>query len=114
MAGAIIKMRQGDTAPLPVITLLLADGTPLNMTGKTAAFNVRKGSTLLIDHVEMVVDDAAAGEVHFDGWDTLSSEVFNAMKGDYQCEVEVTLENGQTITFPNSSYITLRVTPQLA
>jgi hypothetical protein len=110
----IIFMKQGDDAAMESISLTGADGSPANLTGATPKINIKKGDQLIVDHGALVVDDAVNGEVHFDGWASVDPAVFAAMVGDYSLEVEVTYGNGKHRTFPNDSYITLRVTKQLA
>lgn len=122
MADLIINMKQGDTAPLPAITLIDADGDPFDLTGSTPKFNVIQGNTLICDHLPMVVDNALGGVVHFDAWNSVNPTLFAAMVGDCKCEVEVTLPNGQTRTWPNAEAdgtaaqpnIILRVARQIA
>jgi hypothetical protein len=110
----IINMKSGDTAPLPQVTLIGADGTPQVLTGCTVKMNVSKGVTTVVDHGTVIIDNASLGLVHYDDWATVGASIYNALSGDYNLEFEVTFSNGQTRTFPNDSYITLRVTQQVA
>lgn len=115
-----IDMKQGDTAPLPMVTLQAADGDPQDLTDCTVRFNVRKRGVLIVDHALCVIEDIAGGVVYFDGWLAFiaSSEEnaakFAAMKGDYDAEFEVTFVDTKTRTYPNNSYIRLHVTEDVA
>lgn len=97
---------QGDTAPDITVTLYKADGTtPLDLTDADVRFQMRKADDkrFTVDAAATVDDDPTTGKVSY-RWAPEDLSVH----GDYQCQWEVTFNDGriQTTAVPNE--ITVR------
>jgi hypothetical protein len=107
-------MKQGDALPSLRVTLQDADGNAVDLTGAAVVFTMvpeqaPPGAEPIIDRRPCVIDDdATSGRVRYD-WlpaDTTTAGVFWG-------EFTATWEAGQE-SFPNDSYLTLRIVDQLA
>lgn len=103
MNNNIIFVKQNDTARILTDTLLLSDGTPINLENATVKFivnNVRKDCEIV---------NAPIGSVQYRFDD---SDLENA--GSLTCEWEITYDTGLQLSVPTKGYIIVRIVPDLA
>jgi hypothetical protein len=112
---ADLWLKTGDTAPsLGPGPLRDGDGNAVNLTDAEVLLWMRAigpmgdrtGGDVILDGVEVTVDDAEAGMLHYD-WQDGDTDI-DGHKG-YWAEFEVTFDGGAVETFPNSGYITVAV-----
>lgn len=105
-------MKRGDTRPVFRSQLTqpsVADPAvfePVDLTGATVKFLMKKDSTLKVNAVATLVD-AAAGQVSYT-WDTLDTDT----SGTFNVEWEVSWGVNKQ-TFPNDSYLTVTIIDDL-
>lgn len=88
---------------------LTANETPVDLTGATAVvFNMKTGTTLVVNKGAMTIIDAATGVVEY-AWDADDTTT----SGDYNAEVEVNW-GGEFQTFPSSGYFAIKINDDLA
>jgi len=107
---ADFTIKQNDDSPAFERTLSDSSGTVINLTGSTVRFHLydQTKDTAKIDAAATITDAAngvvvytwAAGDTDTVGW--------------YWGEFEVTYSDTTVETFPNSGYISVKVTPELA
>ena len=104
-------IKQNDTAPAIRATLNDTDANVTDLTDATVRFHMRRvgATTITTDGAAIIVGNAANGIVQYD-WESADTAKVNT----YQAEFEVTYSDGSIETFPNSSYITVEVTDDLA
>ena len=109
MADRFVAKRN-DTRQYLERTLQNADGTVINLSGATVAFNMRKrgGTTLKIDGGAVTVVLASAGTVKYE-WATGDLDTV----GFYEGEFEVTFGDSTVITVPNEEHIPITVVEDL-
>lgn len=95
-------LKRNDTSPSIVYDLSMSDG-PVDLTGATVRFYMGK----VVDS-EADVLDAEAGRVEY-----VWQEGDSSRSGLYRAEWEVVFADGTKQTFPNDSYIRVRVVPDL-
>ncbi len=106
MPDFIIK--SGDTRPRLEATLKL-NGTALDLTSCTVKFTMKNsasGSVLINKETCQILP--GSGIVAYD-WPTGSTNII----GDFNAEFEVTDTLGSVITFPNNSYVKVRIKEDL-
>jgi hypothetical protein len=107
VADAYVK--RNDTQPVLERTLLDVDDAPVNLTGATVKFIMRKpgASTAKVSAAATVVTPLA-GEVSYQwtGTDTDTA-------GTYNGEFEVTFSGGAKQTFPNDGHLKIEVVEDL-
>lgn len=102
---ADFNIKAGDL--LPAITAALRDpnGEPIDLTGATVTFRMRKrGATALtVDDAATVVGTATAGNVRYD-WLAGNTDAH----GLYDAEFRAELPGGRE-TFPNDRFISVKI-----
>ena len=98
-------IKKGDTTPAIASTLLDADGNPVNLTGATVRFIMRKkGASSAKVNAAATVVTPAAGTVSY-SWQSADTDTASR----YEAEWEVTFSGGAKQTFPNSSHLIVEV-----
>lgn len=105
---ATYKFKQKDTFPPIQETLTRSDGTVVNLTGSYIRFTMSTdyGKLLLTGNATIV--NANTGQVKYE-W----QENDLSYPGGCYGEFEVTYPNGSVETFPNNTYIKIKVLPDL-
>ncbi len=105
---ADFQIKRNDLEPSIYGTLYNADGTLVNLTGKTVTFVMRNrgGASAKVNAAATIVS-ASGGEVRYDwtGTDTDTS-------GSYLAEWQTT-SSGRSQTYPNAGYITIDIIDDL-
>lgn len=102
-------IKQSDTSPPIVAILKDATGTVVDLTGSTIRFIMTNKATLVkIIDAPCDIVDAVNGRVSY-AWVSPDTDVPAA----YKAEFEVTWVDGTFETFPNSTYITVKVVADL-
>jgi len=100
-----------DSDTLPAIQAILTDATDtvVNLSGCTVRFIMTNKSTAVVavDAAATVVN-AAGGVVRYN-WVTGDTDI----AGGYRAEWEVTFGGGGVETFPNSTYMNIKITGDL-
>lgn len=99
-----VTIKRYDTG-LVFTDTLINDGVPVDLTGCTVKFIMKKG--MLVFSAAAVIVAPEAGTVSF-GPAQLPSEV-----GSYSQEWEVTFNDQRVLTFPSNTYNTVRVIADL-
>jgi hypothetical protein len=102
-------MRQNDTQPRLLATLQDGDANPINLTGASVQFHMRTLAGSLVTNRAAVIVTAASGDVRYD-WIAADT----ATVGSYQAEFQVTYSDGTIETFPNSGYIRVEISDDIA
>jgi len=102
-------MKQNDTQPRMLATLQDGDGAAINLTGASVRFHMRTlGGSTVVDAAATIIT-AASGLVRYD-WVAADTDTV----GSYQAEFEVTYPDTTVETFPNSGYIRVEITDDIA
>lgn len=103
-------MKKGDTQPTLDRILEDVNGVPVNLTGSTVMFVMtRVGATTAKVNAEAdIVGDATDGEVSYP-WAAGDTDT----EGEYDGEFQVTFAGGEVQTFPNDSYLRVKVVRDL-
>lgn len=109
MADYAIK--QGDTLPPLIATLLQGIGTPQDLTGCTVTFRMETlaGQTIVNEGACTIVGLPTAGTVQY-AWGPTDT----AAAGLYEGEFHVTFAGGAKATFPTLGTITIEIEARLA
>jgi hypothetical protein len=101
------SVKTGDTGRVLEAHLRYDDGTPIDLTGCTVRFRMRReGATYAdVDGDAEVVAPPSSGVVRFSDWDPADLDE----PGTYQCEWLVTDSDGLEVTAPSDSYLVLRI-----
>lgn len=102
----MFTLKQNDTRPALLATLMTAEGTAVNLTGASLRF-LMKSDSLKVDAPATVLD-AEAGTIQY-VWVAADTDT----AGTFRAEVEVTYADLSIETFPNDSYWTINITPDL-
>jgi hypothetical protein len=99
-----IYLGEQDTAPVLKMTLLGPDGAPVDLTGATVTFAIRREDVSLapVTAACTILTPATDGKIEFD-WTGYSS-------GRYDARVKATLANGKQMSFPNDCSLKIVVT----
>ena len=103
-------IKQNDTSPAMLATLKDADDNPVDLTGASIRFHMRKvgSTTVKVDADATIVDDDG-GQVRYT-WVAADTDTVGA----YQAEFEVTFTGGGIETFPNNGFILVEITDDIA
>lgn len=95
---------QSDTSPSLVMTLLEPGGAPVDLTGATVTFQIRRTTAprTLAEGPATILAPATDGRIRYD-WGTADA----AVPGTYEGRAKVVLASGKQLSFPN--YRTLRI-----
>ena len=103
-------LKRNDTSPSLLRQLLDGAGSPIPLFGCTVVFNMwDESDQVIISRRACTVTDATNGWVRHD-WlpaDTIS-------QGTFRGEFEITFASGAVETVPNSSYIEILITRDIA
>lgn len=103
-------IKQNDTSPIIQATLKDASDELIDLTGASVRFHMRKiGNTTAKVDSAATVEDALNGVVSY-AWQAADTDTI----GTFQCEFEVTYIDGGIETFPNSKFITVEITDDIA
>ncbi len=102
-------MKQGDRLPVLSVTLLDVNGDPIDVTGLTVDFHMRKvGATTLAVSAPATLITPGVGHVCYT-WAAGDT----AIAGDYEGEFQINYSGDRALTCPNRDYISITITPQL-
>ena len=103
-------IKQNDTSPAIQATLKDTDGNAVNLLGATVRFHMRKqgATTAKVDAAATIVS-AASGIVRYN-WTAANTDTV----GTYNAEFEVTYTDNTVETFPNASYIKVKIVDDIA
>jgi hypothetical protein len=102
--------RQGDTSPIIAYQLKDGNGVVVNLTGATITFIMwAPGAATAKVSAAATVTDLLLGKVSY----TWAASALDT-PGDYMGEWEVVFSGGAIETFPNSGYLKIRVSDDLA
>lgn len=102
-------IKEGDRLPELEATLYGANDEVAPLNGSTVTFILsdKATGTLLLNSPAVLVD-ADLGQVKY-AWAIGDTD----MAGSYRGEFEVTYGDGRRLTFPNDSYIDIKIVPDL-
>lgn len=104
----IFTIKQNDTSPALRYTL----DPPVDLTGATAVFSLRArvgGATKLDKAPAAIVAPATDGVVQYD-WAPGDTDT----AGPFQGEFQVTYADSSVETYPNDSYLNIKITGEIA
>lgn len=103
-------IKQNDTSPAIQATLKDVDGAVVPLAGATVRFHMRKqgATTAKVDAAAVIVNDVG-GIVRYN-WVAADTNTV----GTYQAEFEVTYSDNTVETFPNASYLKVKVIDDIA
>ena len=102
-------IKQNDTQPALRAQLKDGDDLPIVLTGSSVRFHMRTlAGTTVVDAAATIIT-AANGIVQYN-WQAADT----AAIGSYQAEFEVTYSDTTIETFPNSGYIRVEITDDIA
>lgn len=109
--SATFYIKQNDTAPSLEVALKGSNGRARNLENASVRFHMSKenGGANAITDGTCVITNATKGIVSYT-WQAGDT----ANTGTYDAEFEVFYTNGQNETFPNSSFIKVIITEELA
>ena len=103
-------IKQNDTAPSIQATLKDADGIAVSLAGATVSFKMRKqGSATAKVNAAATIVNSAEGIVKYN-WIAADTNTV----GTYQAEFQVTYANATVETFPNATYLKVKVIDDIA
>lgn len=103
------EIKKNDRRPYYRVQLT-ANGTPVDLTGATAArFIMKSGSTVVVNKQAMTFVDRPTGVVQY-AWGATDT----ATSGDFNIEVEVDWGGSELQTFPSKGYFTATISDDLA
>ncbi len=110
MADLFFDLKLGDTRPELAISIIDEEtSAPLSLVGATAKFTMREdGGAIKVNEAIATVYDAVNGKVKYT-WQAADVDTV----GTYLAEFEITLSGGGLVTFPQNSYIKVRIMEDL-
>ena len=104
-------IKQNDTAPAIRATLKDTDANAIDLTDATVRFHMRRAgsTTVTTDGAAIIVGNATNGIVQYN-WQAADTSTVDTYHGEF----EVTYSDGSIETFPNSGYIAIEITDDLA
>lgn len=103
MASAF-QIKQGDTSPSLLYNLSPA---PSTLVGATVVFNMKQGSTVVINRASAVI--VSASQLRYD-WDAGDTDTVGSFLGEF----EITYADGSVGTWPNRGFIPINVYEDIA
>lgn len=104
----MFKIKQNDTSPAIKATLKNYQNNPINLIGATVRFHMKhENGREAVDSLATVVDDEN-GIVEY-SWQAGDTKY----EGIHFAEFEVTYEDESIETFPNDSFIKVKITREL-
>jgi len=103
-------IKQNDTSPALEVTLQDSDGNPVNVFGASVEFHMRPqaNDTVKVSSPGEVVD-GPAGIVRYN-WSTGDTDT----PGDFWAEFQITYSDSTIETFPNTTYIEVKILEEIA
>jgi hypothetical protein len=97
-------MVKNDLKPSVLATLKYSDGTIVNLTGCTAKFHMKKGTTVKVNASATIVAPPTSGQVRYD-WAGTDTTVTLDADGYvfYEAEFEITFADAKVMTFPTKA-----------
>lgn len=109
MSGPSFYIKQGDTSPAILVSLLPSDTDITGAAGVVFNMRLRGTTTPVIDRKAATIV-AATGPAQLNySWASGDTDV----AGEYEAEFEVTRADGSVETFPNDSYIDIVIRPEI-
>ena len=103
------KIKTNDTSPKLTVDLENAAGNPVDLSGASARFHMKKyGASSLKVYAGADITDEDNGRVEY-SWSLLDTDE----AGTYYGEFEITYGDGTVETFPNSGYFTVIIQEDL-
>jgi hypothetical protein len=103
-------IKQNDTGPSIQATLKDADGVAVSLAGATVSFKMRKqGSATPKVNAAATIVNSTAGIVKYN-WIAADTNTV----GTYQAEFQVTYSDLSVETFPNATYLKVKVIDDIA
>ena len=103
-------LKQNDTAPAIAFQLFSGAGTPVDLTGATVKLIAYlPGAASPKINAAATITEQATGKVSY----TLQAADVDTV-GDYLAEFQVTFSGGAVESFPNSAWLKIRITDDLA
>ena len=101
-------LKRGDTSPSLIYAL---DPATVDLTGATVRFNMRlkSGATKITRAAAVIVTAVGTPTVRYN-WQAADTDT----AGFYEAEFEVTYAGGAVETFPNSDYIPVNISGDIA
>jgi len=113
--AADFTIKQNDTGvPLQVTCyavekdqVVVGTTTPIDLTGCTATFTMKKGSSTVIDHQPATIPNAAGGIAKY-AWQAADTATAGKRKGYFR----ITFGDGTKVSFPNDDDpLAIEITP---
>jgi len=102
-------IKQNDTSPPLRAQLKDGDEVPIVLTGASVRFHMRTLAGATVVDAAAALENASNGIVQYN-WQAADT----ATIGSYQAEFEVTYSDTTIETFPNSGYIRVEITDDIA
>ena len=99
------KIKKGDTKPYLAVTLQYSDGTAVDLTSGSVAFNLGDSNFVNVMSGTATITDASAGQCEW-RWNG-TSDTTNV--GDFYAEFVATLSDSKVITFPNDHSLKVEI-----
>jgi hypothetical protein len=107
-------VRQGDSGQRIEAVLTDADGVAINLTGATIRFKMAEitGGTAVLTTAAINVQVTESGATGAVAYEWLATNTATA--GAYLGEWEAIFATGATVTYPNTDYVNILISEQLA
>ncbi len=102
-------LKQNDTSPALRGTVKDGNGDPVDLTGATVHFHMRDTSGNVVIDAPATIITPAEGVLEY-VWATGDTEA----AGIFKAEFEVTFSDGSVATYPNTGYIDVKITDDVA
>lgn len=110
MPASVFWMKQGDTGN-PIRAILRDGDGAINLTNATVRFTMRAlgSSSLKVNRQTATTVSASAGSVRYN-WAAADIDT----PGVYECEWEITFQDGTILTVPDTGYDRVEIADDLA